>query len=578
MSQLDLTEFAKKHQLGSEYIGQAVDFFAPLARELVNLHQDINKPIIVGINGAQGSGKSTLSDLLLEIFSQKYDLHAVTLSLDDFYYTHSERQHLAHNVHPLLATRGVPGTHDIMLANDTLDALLSHNGAQVVSVPRFNKATDDRFEDEHWTDVTQKPAIIIFEGWCVGACHQATEALQAPTNILEAEEDKQGIWRTYVNDQLALLYEPLFQRLDCTVMLKAPSFECVFNWRLEQEDKLIQTLGNHSDPHGRTMNPNEIARFIQHYQRITEHLLKTLPLNADYVFTLDSKRHIEKRQKRNGFNNLSHPTLIFTDLDGSLLDHHSYSHTPADSTLTYLTQNAIPVIPCSSKTQSEIEHLRSELHNSHPFISENGAAVYIPKGYFARQPNDTTELNQYWVKSFVQPYEYWLEKLQNMKEDFFGLYRGFHDMTIEEIAELTDLSLEQASLAAKREYGEPVLWLGDDNQKTAFVAQLKEQGVNVLQGGRFIHICGDADKGKALLWLASVYQQMHGKTYTTIAIGDSHNDREMLDIADHALVIRSPSHGIPSLNRVRNITISEKTGPLGWAQGVQRILDEIFTY
>ena len=116
------------------------------------------------------------------------------------------------------------------------------------------------------------------------------------------------------------------------------------------------------------------------------------------------------------------------------------------------------------------------------------------------------------------------------------------------------------------------------NQNDRFIAQLKEQGVNVLQGGRFIHICGDADKGKALLWLASVYQQMHGKTYSTIAIGDSHNDREMLDIADHALVIRSPSHGIPSLNRVSNITISEKTGPLGWAQGVQRILDEIFTY
>lgn len=578
MSQLDLTEFAKKHQLGSEYIGQAVDFFAPLARELVNLHQNNNKPIIVGINGAQGSGKSTLSDLLLEIFSQKYDLNAVSLSLDDFYYTHSERQHLAHNIHPLIATRGVPGTHDIMLTHETLDALVSHNGAQVVCVPRFNKAIDDRFDEEHWTHVSDKPAIIILEGWCVGACHQADSALTLPANALEEHEDNQAIWRKYVNQQLKLVYEPLFDRLDCTVMLKAPSFECVFNWRLEQEEKLINHLTHIKGDQSRTMSAEDIARFIQHYQRITEHLLETLAHTADYVFSLDHHRHIVQRQKRQGFNNLSHPTLIFTDLDGSLLDHNNYSHQAADNTLNYLSQNMIPVIACSSKTQAEIEQLRDDLNNSHPFIIENGAAVYIPKGYFDTQPNDTIEQGTYWVKQFVQPYQYWLDKLESVHHKFSHLYQGFHEMSTEQIAQVTDLPLEQASLAAQRQHGEPVMWLGDEQQKQSFILQLKAQGVNVLQGGRFIHICGDADKGKALLWLTSIYEKMKGQAFTTIAIGDSHNDCQMLDIADHALVIRSPVHGIPPLNRVSNITISDKTGPEGWAQGVHSILDEIFTY
>ena len=164
MSQLEFNQFLQEHQLDRGYTQQITDYFAPLARELVNLHQNKKQTIIVGINGAQGSGKSTLSELLVSLFEKHYSLNAVTLSLDDFYYTHNERQKLAHTIHALFATRGVPGTHDILLANETLDQLLNHDGAQTIYVPRFNKATDDRYSPSQWSPILAKPDIIILEG------------------------------------------------------------------------------------------------------------------------------------------------------------------------------------------------------------------------------------------------------------------------------------------------------------------------------------------------------------------------------------------------------------------------------
>ncbi|MFY0640645.1 MAG: HAD-IIB family hydrolase [Bermanella sp.] len=577
MSQLELSQFLQEHQLGRGYTQQTSDYFAPLARELANLHQNKKQTIIVGINGAQGSGKSTLSELLVKLFETQYSLNAVTLSLDDFYYTHSERQHLAHNVHPLFSTRGVPGTHDVLLAHETLDQLLNHNGAKTIHVPRFNKATDDRYEASLWSPIKHKPDIIILEGWCIGACAQNEPQLLKPVNALEEHEDEAGTWRHYVNQQLATQYQGLFDRLECIIMLKAPSFQCVYNWRLEQEQKLIGKLKVSHSKDTRTMNETQIQRFIQHYQRITEHLLETLPKTAQYVFELNAQRKIQARKKQIHYNDLDINALIFTDLDGSLLDHHSYSHQAADIALTYLQENSIPVIPCSSKTQPEIESLRLDLNNQHPFIIENGAAVFIPKHIFADQPHDTIENENYWVKEFVEPHAYWLSKLNLMRDEFNGLYKPFSDMTIEEIAQATDLSLEQAGLAAKRQYGEPVLWLGNQAEKQAFIKRLKDHKVNVLQGGRFLHVCGDANKGKALLWLSNTYQELFSASYSTIAIGDSHNDCEMLDMADHALIIRSPVHDIPSLSRVDGVTISDAYGPEGWAQGINSILDTLFS-
>lgn len=575
MNQIDLSQFVHQNKLGADFSAQAQEYFVPLAREIVNLHQNKRRSVLVGVNGAQGSGKSTLSELLVHILKQKYGLKAISLSLDDFYYAHHERQHLGHSVHPLLATRGVPGTHDVMLTLETIHQLLHHNNATIVPVPRFNKATDDRHEETQWTQVSQAPDIILFEGWCVGATAQDDNELTMPVNALEEYEDKDGHWRHYVNEQLKHHYEPLFAKLDCLIMLKAPNFDCVYQWRLEQEQKLIASLDSSSKDSKQVMNEQQIARFIQHYQRITQHLLQTLPDKAHIVFELDKTRKIQTRLKHTTSSNFPIPTLIFTDLDGSLLDHHSYSHMAADSTLKYLEQNQIPVIPCSSKTQAEIEKLRSDLNNPHPFITENGAAVYISKSYFPIQPSDTHSQGNYWVKTFVEPHEFWLQKLNSVRDDFNGLYKPFSAMTIEEITQATDLSIEQASLAAKRQFGEPVLWLGTDAEKQQFIHALQNNGAHVLQGGRFLHVCGDANKGKALIWLTGVYQQLQNKPFINIAIGDSHNDIQMLDMADKALVIRSPVHSIPNLSRVDDIYISDEVGPAGWAQGVNQILDDL---
>lgn len=576
MNQIDLSHFVQKHKLGADFSAQALEYFVPLAREIANLHQNKHRSILVGINGAQGSGKSTLSELLVHILKEKYGLLAISLSLDDFYYAHHERQHLGHSIHPLLATRGVPGTHDVMLTLETIDHLLHHNNATTICVPRFNKATDDRHDESQWTQVTHAPHIVLFEGWCVGANAQDDKELTLPVNALEESEDETGQWRRYVNTQLKHHYEPLFSNIDFMVMLKAPSFDCVYQWRLEQEQKLIASLTQVQNDSQQVMNEAQIARFIQHYQRITQHLLHTLPQKADVVFELDDNREIKNRIKNSDAPTLSIPTLIFTDLDGSLLDHHSYSHMAADSTLKYLQQNKIPVIPCSSKTQAEIEKLRLDLNNPHPFIIENGAAVFIPKHYFPVQPSDTKNQGEYWVKEFVAPHEHWLNKLNNVRDEFNGLYKPFSSMTIEEISQVTDLSMEQASLAAKRQFGEPVLWLGSDDEKRAFIKTLQDSDAHVLQGGRFLHVCGDANKGKALIWLTGVYQQLKSQRFISIAIGDSHNDIQMLDMADKALVIRSPVHNIPSLSRVDDIYISDKLGPAGWAQGVNQILDDLF--
>lgn len=573
MNQIDLSDFLQKHQLDRQFSAQAEEYFLPLARELVNLHQNKHTPILVGINGAQGSGKSTLSDLLVDIFEKKYRLNAVSLSLDDFYYTRKERKQLSETVHPLFLTRGVPGTHDIALANETLNALMHHDNAQAVLIPRFNKAEDDRHPTDKWSKVSEAPDIVIFEGWCVGATAQEDIDLEQTVNSLESQEDSHGLWRQHVNKQLKQDYSELFSRFDCTAMLKAPSFECVYNWRLEQEQKLIATLDE--SEHSRTMNPKAIERFIQHYQRITEHVLKTLPNTAEYVFELNEKRQIIQRKKQAGFNPLSASALVVTDLDGSLLDHYTYSFADAQSTMDYLEQNAVPVIPCSSKTQAEIEALRIELNNQHPFIVENGAAVFIPKGYLPVQPDDTVKIGHYWVKQFVQPHEHWLRVLETTKQNFGHLFTSFSQMSTKEIADVTGLALEQAALAAQRQFGEPILWRGNEIEKTAFIHAVEAQGAKILQGGRFLHICGDANKGNALIWLNTTFQMQHKKEYTSIAIGDSHNDVQMLDMADYALVIRSPVHDVPLLSRVDHIHIPDGFGPIGWAKGIHQILDDL---
>jgi D-glycerate 3-kinase len=239
-------------------------------------------PFILGVSGLQGSGKSTLGAGLIGAASRR-GWGAVTLSLDDAYLTHAERLALARQVHPLLRTRGVPGTHDLILLASTLAALASASPARPVSVPRFDKGHDDRYDEALWPTEAEVPRLIVLEGWCVGVEPQGDDALVEPVNTLEREEDGDGTWRRWVNAQLAG-YLPIWRGIDALVVLAAPSWEVVERWRGEAEEPLRAR----GEP--RAMDAPALARFLQHYERLSRHALATLPAKADLLIALDPDR------------------------------------------------------------------------------------------------------------------------------------------------------------------------------------------------------------------------------------------------------------------------------------------------
>lgn len=240
-------------------------------------------PFLLGISGVQGSGKSTLAAHLTQ-HAGHFD--AVTISLDDVYLTRRERETLARHVHPLFATRGVPGTHDLALLHATLDALATASPTAPALLPRFDKGQDDRLPSHQWPRIETPPRLIVLEGWCLGVPPQADSALPAPINALERDEDPHGHWRGHVNAQLSGPYAALWQRLDHLLLLHAPSFDIVTRWRDEQE----HALRHRAAP--QAMDTDTLQRFIAHYERLSRHALACLPALADTVVTLDADRSI----------------------------------------------------------------------------------------------------------------------------------------------------------------------------------------------------------------------------------------------------------------------------------------------
>jgi D-glycerate 3-kinase len=236
-------------------------------------------PLVVGLCGAQGSGKSTLAAGLETHFSA-HGIPTAILSIDDLYRTLAEREALARDVHPLLRTRGVPGTHDVSLGLAICDGL---DRREAAPLPRFDKARDDRAAYADWDEAQANTRLLILEGWCVGARPQGDAVLVEPVNALERAEDPDGIWRRYVNDQLAGAYQTLFDRLDLLILLAAPGFDIVQRWRTEQEQALRARTGA-------GMSDDAIARFIAHYERLTRHILGEMPQRADLVIWLGEDR------------------------------------------------------------------------------------------------------------------------------------------------------------------------------------------------------------------------------------------------------------------------------------------------
>nr|WP_237392382.1 kinase [Aurantiacibacter rhizosphaerae] len=232
--------------------------------------------MVIGINGAQGSGKSTACKFL-ELLLARRQVRAITLSLDDLYLTKAKRQTLAQEVHPLFATRGVPGTHAVGLGLGLIEDMLA---GRPLELPRFDKATDDR-APETFT-ITGPVDVLLLEGWCVGAKPQDAAALAAPINDLERDEDPDGIWRNLVNHWLTQDYARLFDQIDLLVMLKVEGFDAVRRNRALQEEKLRAANPDATQ----TMDDAALERFCAHYERLTRHMLEEMPARADVVIPI----------------------------------------------------------------------------------------------------------------------------------------------------------------------------------------------------------------------------------------------------------------------------------------------------
>ncbi len=284
---MHLDDFISRHELPAIYAKCAERCYLPFADWLYERSRSSDAgTFVLGINGAQGTGKSTCADLVNEYLSDEYDLAVVVLSIDDIYRTRRERELLARTVHPLLATRGVPGTHDVDLGLQTIAQLKSLGPGSAIRIPRFDKSSDDRFPENEWPLVTGPVDLVIFEGWCVASAACDLEELEKPINALERDEDADAVWRTYVNEKLHKEYRTLFDTLDALLFLKAPDFDSVYQWRLQQEYELRAKSGEDSRA---IMSDEQVARFIQFYERITRWNIEHLPEVADAVIDLDTQ-------------------------------------------------------------------------------------------------------------------------------------------------------------------------------------------------------------------------------------------------------------------------------------------------
>jgi len=297
-----LNALVKAEALPTRFGDVAIDHYLPLAQAIAAWSTEHDAPLVVGVNGAQGTGKSTLSKVLALALERDHDLCCAILSIDDMYRTRQERQQLAETVHPLLVTRGVPGTHDVAMGIDLIETLKRR---QPVQLPQFDKAIDDRAPKAQWVACNTPVDVILFEGWCVGARPQPAESLTEPCNELEASEDRDAAWRTHTNHQLADSYTELFALIDRLVMLKAPDFECVYEWRRIQEEKLRERHATEPSSEKNAghaiMNDAQINRFIMHYERLTRWMLAEMPQRADVVMELNQQHGIDQtRYARSG--------------------------------------------------------------------------------------------------------------------------------------------------------------------------------------------------------------------------------------------------------------------------------------
>ena len=289
----DCFKFIKSQETSTEKFGNKErmikNFLIPICFWIAK-KADKKKPYFVGLAGGQGTGKTTISSIIKIILEKYFKLKVFKISIDDFYKTREERIALSKKVHPMLLTRGVPGTHDISMMLDFFKKSKAKKFKNM-KLPNFNKAIDDRFPKNKWNTINKRPDVIIFEGWCVGARAETNKTLKKSINSMEKANDQKLVWRKYVNQQLKTKYKKLYSQLNCMIYLKAKNFSLLQKWRLKQEHKLwlkTKKKGGH-----KIMSKGDVINFMQTYQRITQNMFKNMPKYASIILNLNSNHQIK---------------------------------------------------------------------------------------------------------------------------------------------------------------------------------------------------------------------------------------------------------------------------------------------
>lgn len=267
--------------------------------------------------------------------------------------------------------------------------------------------------------------------------------------------------------------------------------------------------------------------------------------------------------------------VIFTDLDGTLLDRNTYSFEPALPALNFIRQKGVPLILSSSKTRAEIEVYREKLDNDHPFIAENGGAVFIPMDYFSFLHPYDRELDGYFVLELGTSHPQIIEVLESIKKETGIPITGFSDLTEEEIRSLSGLSLAKAGLAKRREYDEPFLVDGGEKEIETVKGKIREKGMNYTWGGKFHHILGENDKGKAIGILKELYETQFSSIFS-VGIGDSLNDLPMLLLVDYPILLKEKGDLLPeTFSPTQNVRVINGGGPEAWNEVILNVVKEL---
>jgi mannosyl-3-phosphoglycerate phosphatase len=261
--------------------------------------------------------------------------------------------------------------------------------------------------------------------------------------------------------------------------------------------------------------------------------------------------------------------LVFTDLDGTFLNHDDYSYADALPAVQALRQHDIPIIFTSSKTLPEIQQLSNELGFQYPVIYETGCGVSWPASYFSHL--DTKH------HDFCTPYDRVIDILDSARSQYEFQFTGFHDMTEQQVADLTGLSMVDAANARRRQFGEPLQWQDSDDNLKAFTILIKEAGLHLIAGGRFMHVMSPVDKSHAINWLVQQYQQMEPmNSLVTVGLGDSPNDVQLLKTVDHPYLVRNLhlSSEQEELAKIHGVSQTIKCGAAGWNEAIMAFLND----